>query len=575
MTGEALSSIAHLSDVENSEEPDEDNENSRMSILYAMEGTDISGAPLVQTDLQQKEEELFTLRKALSLTFFDITSLKLKAESIQSAIQDSQSCDVSSVQSLLDDIFSLRTHIADSYALPTVDPPSLVHSDCSLPDELSSVDELERSIDTLRTVVDENGSVLDHLQTIHLDFEKEYAALPQRLSALHANNAHLHSIIDDHATHIQELNAEITQKDEEIAKLKDGFINTISSMDAQTESQDAEDETAPTAYDETQYQKMRETSMQLEKELSRCRAENKGLKMEMEANSIESTLLAKDARIASLEMKLNSFQTHMAQEQQQWEKERQLAQWEKERDQLQIQCLKAVGNSVLGVVSLLEDKLTSSSPSMRLLSPSLSVNKANVSSVPETALRSSLPEKTSSPPSPPSSIEKASSSPSLSSSYVKASSPKKTSSESSRMPSPEKTSSPPAPVMDTILGPVSVDDPASIQRLLRRMSLRVSMAEAKAESIERSRHRDELMRQQYKQACDELVEVKSELQRLRDEGSRKKDLRRTVEVLRRNETVYKEALRELKVQMKEKDRQLREFQSVFDGLHKPEDSVRV
>ena len=162
-----------------------------------MEGTDISGAPLVQTDLQQKEEELFTLRKALSLTFFDITSLKLKAESIQSAIQDSQSCDVSSVQSLLDDIFSLRTHIADSYALPTVDPPSLVHSDCSLPDELSSVDELERSIDTLRTVVDENGSVLDHLQTIHLDFEKEYAALPQRLSALHANNAHLHSIIDD------------------------------------------------------------------------------------------------------------------------------------------------------------------------------------------------------------------------------------------------------------------------------------------------------------------------------------------------------------------------------------------
>lgn len=546
-----------------------------MSILYAMEGTDISGAPLVQTDLQQKEEELFTLRKALSLTFFDITSLKLKAESIQSAIQDSQSCDVSSVQSLLDDIFSLRTHIADSYALPTVDPPSLVHSDCSLPDELSSVDELERSIDTLRTVVDENGSVLDHLQTIHLDFEKEYAALPQRLSALHANNAHLHSIIDDHATHIQELNAEITQKDEEIAKLKDGFINTISSMDAQTESQDAEDETAPTAYDETQYQKMRETSMQLEKELSRCRAENKGLKMEMEANSIESTLLAKDARIASLEMKLSSLQTHMAQEQQQWEKERQLAQWEKERDQLQIQCLKAVGNSVLGVVSLLEDKLTSSSPSMRLLSPSLSVNKANVPSVPETALRSSLPEKTSSPPSPPSSIEKASSSPSLSSSYVKASSPKKTSSESSRMPSPEKTSSPPAPVMDTILGPVSVDDPASIQRLLRRMSLRVSMAEAKAESIERSRHRDELMRQQYKQACDELVEVKSELQRLRDEGSRKKDLRRTVEVLRRNETVYKEALRELKVQMKEKDRQLREFQSVFDGLHKPEDSVRV
>lgn len=546
-----------------------------MSILYAMEGTDISGAPLVQTDLQQKEEELFTLRKALSLTFFDITSLKLKAESIQSAIQDSQSCDVSSVQSLLDDIFSLRTHIADSYALPTVDPPSLVHSDCSLPDELSSVDELERSIDTLRTVVDENGSVLDHLQTIHLDFEKEYAALPQRLSALHANNAHLHSIIDDHATHIQKLNAEITQKDEEIAKLKDGFINTISSMDAQTESQDAEDETAPAAYDETQYQKMRETSMQLEKELSRCRAENKGLKMEMEANSIESTLLAKDARIASLEMKLSSLQTHMAQEQQQWEKERQLAQWEKERDLLQIQCLKAVGNSVLGVVSLLEDKLTSSSPSMRLLSPSLSVNKANVSSVPETALRSSLPEKTSSPPSPPSSIEKASSSLSLSSSYVKASSPKKTSSESSRMPSPEKTSSPPAPVMDTILGPVSVDDPASIQRLLRRMSLRVSMAEAKAESIERSRHRDELMRQQYKQACDELVEVKSELQRLRDEGSRKKDLRRTVEVLRRNETVYKEALRELKVQMKEKDRQLREFQSVFDGLHKPEDSVRV
>ena len=546
-----------------------------MSILYAMEGTDISGAPLVQTDLQQKEEELFTLRKALSLTFFDITSLKLKAESIQSAIQDSQSCDVSSVQSLLDDIFSLRTHIADSYALPTVDPPSLVHSDCSLPDELSSVDELERSIDTLRTVVDENGSVLDHLQTIHLDFEKEYAALPQRLSALHANNAHLHSIIDDHTTHIQELNAEITQKDEEIAKLKDGFINTISSMDAQTESQDAEDETAPAAYDETQYQKMRETSMQLEKELSRCRAENKGLKMEMETNSIESTLLAKDARIASLEMKLCSLQTHMAQEQQQWEKERQLAQWEKERDQLQIQCLKAVGNSVLGVVSLLEDKLTSSSPSMRLLSPSLSVNKANVSSVPETALRSSLPEKTSSPPSPPSSIEKASSSPSLSSSYVKASSPKKTSSESSRMPSPEKTSSPPAPVMDTILGPVSVDDPASIQRLLRRMSLRVSMAEAKAESIERSRHRDELMRQQYKQACDELVEVKSELQRLRDEGSRKKDLRRTVKVLRRNETVYKEALRELKVQMKEKDRQLREFQSVFDGLHKPEDSVRV
>lgn len=546
-----------------------------MSILYAMEGTDISGAPLVQTDLQQKEEELFTLRKALSLTFFDITSLKLKAESIQSAIQDSQSCDVSSVQSLLDDIFSLRTHIADSYALPTVDPPSLVHSDCSLPDELSSVDELERSIDTLRTVVDENGSVLDHLQTIHLDFEKEYAALPQRLSALHANNAHLHSIIDDHATHIQELNAEITQKDEEIAKLKDGFINTISSMDAQTESQDAEDETAPAAYDETQYQKMRETSMQLEKELSRCRAENKGLKMEMEANSIESTLLAKDARIASLEMKLSSLQTHMAQEQQQWEKERQLAQWEKERDQLQIQCLKAVGNSVLGVVSLLEDKLTSSSPSMRLLSPSLSVNKANVSSVPETALRSSLPEKTSSPPLPPSSIEKASSSPSLSSSYVKASSPKKTSSESSRMPSPEKTSSPPAPVMDTILGPVSMDDPASIQRLLRRMSLRVSMAEAKAESIERSRHRDELMRQQYKQACDELVEVKSELQRLRDEGYRKKDLRRTVEVLRRNETVYKEALRELKVQMKEKDRQLREFQSVFDGLHKPEDSVRV
>ena len=546
-----------------------------MSILYAMEGTDISGAPLVQTDLQQKEEELFTLRKALSLTFFDITSLKLKAESIQSAIQDSQSCDVSSVQSLLDDIFSLRTHIADSYALPTVDPPSLVHSDCSLPDELSSVDELERSIDTLRTVVDENGSVLDHLQTIHLDFEKEYVALPQRLSALHANNAHLHSIIDDHATHIQKLNAEITQKDEEIAKLKDGFINTISSMDAQTESQDAEDETAPAAYDETQYQKMRETSMQLEKELSRCRAENKGLKMEMEANSIESTLLAKDARIASLEMKLSSLQTHMAQEQQQWEKERQLAQWEKERDQLQIQCLKAVGNSVLGVVSLLEDKLTSSSPSMRLLSPSLSVNKANVSSVPETALRSSLPEKTSSPPSPPSAIEKASSSPSLSSSYVKASSPKKTSSESSRMPSPEKTSSPPAPVMDTILGPVSMDDPASIQRLLRRMSLRVSMAEAKAESIERSRHRDELMRQQYKQACDELVEVKSELQRLRDEGSRKKDLRRTVEVLRRNETVYKEALRELKVQMKEKDRQLREFQSVFDGLHKPEDSVRV
>ena len=514
-----------------------------MSIPHAIEGVDVDSTSPVQTDLKQKEEELFMLRKALSLTFYDITSLKLKAESIQSTIQDSQSCDMSSIQDLLDDIFSLRTHISDSYALPVMDPPSPPHSDCTLPDELSSVDELEKSIDTLRSAVDENGSVLDHLQTIHLDFEKEYSSFPQRLSALHANNTHLHSIIDDHTNHIQMLNAEITQKDEEIAKLKESFMSTISSLDAQTDSQDGEEGVQSVPHDETEFMKMKETSLQLEKELSRCRAENEGLKREMETNSIESTLLAKDVRIASLQRQLSAVQTEMTQQQQQWEKERQLAQCEHSRDELQIKCLKAVGNSVLGMVSLLEDKLIASSSPMHFLSSPPVSDHVKVPLA--TEVHSELPssEMTSSP-------EKL---------------------------IPEKPSQPekPSPVMDTIMGPVSMDDPASIQRLLRRMSLRVSMAEAKAESFERSRHRDELMRQEYKRACDELSEVRNEMQKLREEGARRKDLRETVKVLRRNETVYKEALRELKIQVKEKDRQLEEFHSVFDGLHKSENAVRV
>ena len=573
--------------------------------------------------MEQKEEELSTLRKALSLTFYDITSLKLKAESIQSTIRDSQSCDVSSVQNLLDDIFSLRTHISDSYALPVMDPPSPLHSDCTLPDELSSVDELEKSIDTLRSAVDENGSVLDRLQTIHLDFEKEFSSFPQRLSALHSNNTHLHSIIDDHTSHIRELSAELFRKDEEIAKLKESFLDTISSLDAQTDSQEGTE--SPSPHEDPSYRNLRETSLQLEKELSRCRAENEGLRKEIEANSVESTLLAKDARISSLQVELSTIQAEVARRQQQWEKERRLAACEHSRDLLQMKCLKAVGDSALEMVSLLEEKLVAASAS-RLLSPRPSLERAGVSAlredgfglsqgVPAQSVASLSPLSPVSPQSvplsqsaspyqsgplsqsipPQSSPLSQSASPQsspLSQSIPPQSSPlsQSASPQSSPLsqsippqsippqPTPPSQSLPPPsspPVLDTILGPVPMDDPASIQRLLRRMSLRISMAEAKAESFERSCRRDELMRQELKRKCDELSEVKSEVQRLHEEGSRRKNLRRTVDVLRRNEAVYKEALRELKAQVKEKDRQLEEFQSVFDGLHKSENTVRV
>ena len=579
------------------EESEENEESSSESILHAIESIQLDSPSSVKTDVEQKEEELSTLRKALSLTFYDITSLKLKAESIQSTIRDSQSCDVSSVQNLLDDIFSLRTHISDSYALPVMDPPSSLHSDCTLPDELSSVDELEKSIDTLRSAVDENGSVLDRLQTIHLDFEKEFSSFPQRLSALHSNNTHLHSIIDDHTSHIRELSAELFRKDEEIAKLKESFLDTISSLDAQTDSQEGTE--SPSPHEDPSYRNLRETSLQLEKELSRCRAENEGLRKEIEANSVESTLLAKDARISSLQVELSTVQAEVARRQQQWEKERRLAACEHSRDLLQMKCLKAVGDSALEMVSLLEEKLVAASAS-RLLSPRPSLERAGVSAlredgfglssqgVPAQSVASLSPLSPVSPQSVPlsQSASPYQSGP-LSQSIPPQSSPlsQSASPQSSPLsqsippqPTPPSQSLPPPsspPVLDTILGPVPMDDPASIQRLLRRMSLRISMAEAKAESFERSCRRDELMRQELKRKCDELSEVKSEVQRLHEEGSRRKNLRRTVDVLRRNEAVYKEALRELKAQVKEKDRQLEEFQSVFDGLHKSENTVRV
>ena len=583
------------------EESEENEESSSESILHAIESIQLDSPSSVKTDVEQKEEELSTLRKALSLTFYDITSLKLKAESIQSTIRDSQSCDVSSVQNLLDDIFSLRTHISDSYALPVMDPPSPLHSDCTLPDELSSVDELEKSIDTLRSAVDENGSVLDRLQTIHLDFEKEFSSFPQRLSALHSNNTHLHSIIDDHTSHIRELSAELFRKDEEIAKLKESFLDTISSLDAQTDSQEGTE--SPSPHEDPSYRNLRETSLQLEKELSRCRAENEGLRKEIEANSVESTLLAKDARISSLQVELSTIQAEVARRQQQWEKERRLAACEHSRDLLQMKCLKAVGDSALEMVSLLEEKLVAASAS-RLLSPRPSLERAGVSALREDGfgLSQGVPAQSVaslsplSPVSPQSVPLSQSASPyqsgPLSQSIPPQSSPlsQSASPQSSPLsqsippqsippqPTPPSQSLPPPsspPVLDTILGPVPMDDPASIQRLLRRMSLRISMAEAKAESFERSCRRDELMRQELKRKCDELSEVKSEVQRLHEEGSRRKNLRRTVDVLRRNEAVYKEALRELKAQVKEKDRQLEEFQSVFDGLHKSENTVRV
>lgn len=584
------------------EESEENEESSSESILHAIESIQLDSPSSVKTDVEQKEEELSTLRKALSLTFYDITSLKLKAESIQSTIRDSQSCDVSSVQNLLDDIFSLRTHISDSYALPVMDPPSSLHSDCTLPDELSSVDELEKSIDTLRSAVDENGSVLDRLQTIHLDFEKELSSFPQRLPALHSNNTHLHSIIDDHTSHIRELSAELSRKDEEIAKLKESFLDTISSLDAQTDSQEGTE--SPSPHEDPSYRNLRETSLQLEKELSRCRAENEGLRKEIEANSVESTLLAKDARISSLQVELSTVQAEVARRQQQWEKERRLAACEHSRDLLQMKCLKAVGDSALEMVSLLEEKLVAASAS-RLLSPRPSLERAGVSAlredgfglssqgVPAQSVASLSPLSPVSPQSVPlsQSASPYQSGP-LSQSIPPQSSPlsQSASPQSSPLsqsippqsippqPTPPSQSLPPPsspPVLDTILGPVPMDDPASIQRLLRRMSLRISMAEAKAESFERSCRRDELMRQELKRKCDELSEVKSEVQRLHEEGSRRKNLRRTVDVLRRNEAVYKEALRELKAQVKEKDRQLEEFQSVFDGLHKSENTVRV
>lgn len=100
------------------------------------------------------------------------------------------------------------------------------------------------------------------------------------------------------------------------------------------------------------------------------------------------------------------------------------------------------------------------------------------------------------------------------------------------------------------------------------------MAEAKVASLERTTSREDLLRDELQRKTEELALVRSEMQKSKGESvdlSRDRmieNLSRNNEILKRNETVYLQVLRELKRSVRRKDKQLQEFQIILDNVRK-------
>jgi len=124
------------------------------------------------------------------------------------------------------------------------------------------------------------------------------------------------------------------------------------------------------------------------------------------------------------------------------------------------------------------------------------------------------------------------------------------------------------------MGSVSTSDPEAISRLIKSLSIRLKMAEAKVASLERTTSREDLLRDELQRKTEELALVRSEMQKSKGESvdlSRDRmieNLSRNNEILKRNETVYLQVLRELKRSVRRKDKQLQEFQIILDNVRK-------
>ena len=128
--------------------------------------------------------------------------------------------------------------------------------------------------------------------------------------------------------------------------------------------------------------------------------------------------------------------------------------------------------------------------------------------------------------------------------------------------------------IETSMGSVSLSDPESISRLIKSLSIRLKMAEAKVASLERTSSREDLLRDELQRKTEELTLIRGELQKSKGESvdrSREQmieNLSRNNEILKRNEKVYRQVLKELKKAVRRKDKQLQEFRIILEGVRK-------
>ena len=504
-----------------------------------------------QMDQMTQEEELDALRKALCQTHFEMTSMKLKAEVIRKELLSRDSPNLTSLLGFIDDVLSVPSYIPSILSMESIVPSVVESQRESMPVDniMYQTNELEQNVDTLRSIVDENGSVIDDLQKMHLESVND---LRQRLQILYSNNQLLTSIIEDNNQHTHELMFIINEKNAEILRLRNSYEDTISSLNSQLLSTQTELKCAGIEQEKTitkgncinnegkesqeqntdgeEHQKpgldevvdLQEKITEMEMRIAEIEsssqtkiteiqkeAEMKISEVEQDAetdiHSLEARISEKDAELEYLRT-----QTHELEK----VNESQKMDWTLQRTQLQ--CMAAVQTTILRVMDRLESR--------KFLFPHREIT-------------STRPEPVHNYPGP-------------------------------------LTVSQKAKIIETPMGSVSTDDPESISRLIKSLVARVKMAEAKVASLERTASRENLLRCELQRKIDEVALLREEMQKSKggvlDLSTERtvENLSRNNEILKRNELVYLQVLRELKRSVRQKDKQLQELQIILDNIRK-------
>ena len=500
-----------------------------------------------QADLMTKEQELDVLKRVLCQTHFEMTTMKLRAEAIQQELLSQDNPNLTNVLDFINDFLSLPSHIPSIVLSNSMTPSTAESQPKSAPveDLPYQTDDLEQSVDTLRSVVDENGSVIDDLQKLHLDSVSD---LRQRLQILYSNNKLLTSIIEDNNQHTHELMVIINEKNAEILRLRDSYEDTISSLNSQLfstqtelqcvrmehekilaeedtiqnvgekQEENVEEEKLSESYLENEILQERIDEMKtkiLEMESSKVRIEEVEKEAEMRIANMQRET---EAEIRSLEAKIRQKDVELGQLQtcnQELEKVNESQKMDCSLHQTQLQCMKTVQTAILHVMDRLERNR------MYPASGIISAYKDQIQNSPASLV---VPQ-----------------------TFV---------------------------TIETPMGSVSTSDPEAISRLIKSLSIRLKMAEAKVASLERTTSREDLLRDELQRKTEELALVRSEMQKSKGESvdlSRDRmieNLSRNNEILKRNETVYLQVLRELKRSVRRKDKQLQEFQIILDNVRK-------